>query len=166
MFGIGFGELVIIAIIALLVVGPERLPELASRLGSGVRDLRRMYANLRSELGPEFDDIEQSIRDLRALDPRQQVRDYSRNLLNDLSADAPELKQLGNVPRLNLEQLGRDVLRDDLLDKPLAQTQTSPAPDSVPVPDSAPAPDEQQDQERREPPRRVAEEIETTGYYE
>lgn len=122
MFGIGFSELVLILIVALVVVGPERLPGLARQLGTVVRDLRRMYANLRADLGPEFDDIEQSIRELRVLDPRQQVRDFSRNLLDDLSADAPELKQLAKTPKLNLEQLGRDVLQDDLLDKPLAET--------------------------------------------
>ncbi len=128
MFGIGFSELVLILIVALVVVGPERLPGLARQLGTIVRDLRRMYANLRSDLGPEFDDIEESIRELRALDPRQQVRDFSRNLLDDLSADAPELKQLANAPKLNLEQLGRDVLQDDLLDKPLAETRAPEAP--------------------------------------
>ena len=127
MFGIGFSELVLILIVALVVVGPERLPGLARQLGTIVRDLRRMYANLRSDLGPEFDDIEQSIRELRALDPRQQVRDFSRHLLDDLSADAPELKQLANTPKLNLEQLGRDVLQDDLLDKPLAETRAPEA---------------------------------------
>ncbi len=127
MFGIGFSELVLILIVALVVVGPERLPGLAHQLGTVVRDLRRMYANLRADLGPEFDDIEQSIRELRALDPRQQVRDFSRNLLDDLGADAPELKQLANAPKLSLEQLGRDVLQDDLLDKPLAETRAPEA---------------------------------------
>lgn len=129
MFGIGFTELVIIVVLALVVLGPERLPDLARQLGTVVRDLRRMYGNLRAELGPEFDDIEQGIRDLRALDPRQQVRDYSRNLLNDLSADAPEIKQLATAPRLDLERLGRDVLHDDLLEQPLAETIS---PDAAP----------------------------------
>lgn len=137
MFGIGFAELVLILIVALVVVGPERLPGLARQLGTVVRDLRRMYTNLRSDLGPEFDDIEQSIRELRALDPRQQVRDYSRNLLDDLSADAPEIKKLVDTPKLNLEQLGRGVLQDDLLDKPLAETRAAEAttpPVTAPVP--------------------------------
>lgn len=129
MFGIGFTELVIIVVIALIVLGPERLPELARQAGTLARDLRRMYANLRAELGPEFDEIEQGIRELRTLDPRQQVRDFSRNLLDDLSKDAPELKQIASAPKLNLEQLGRDVLRDNLLDKPLAETTaTDPGP--------------------------------------
>jgi len=129
MFGIGFQEIILIAILTLIVLGPERLPELARKLGTTVRDLRRIYANLRAELGSDFDEIEQGIRDLRSLDPRQQLRDYGRDLLDDVTADAPELKQLAAAPRLDVERLGRSVLRDELLDKPLADKAASiPAP--------------------------------------
>lgn len=122
MFGIGFTELIIILIVALLVVGPERLPEMARQLGTIVRDLRRMYNNLRSDLGPEFDEIEQGIRDLRSLNPREQVRNYGRSLLDDLSSDAPELKDLAYTSRADLEAASRQLLRDDLLDRPLRDT--------------------------------------------
>jgi sec-independent protein translocase protein TatB len=122
MFGIGFTELIIILIVALLVVGPERLPEMARQLGTVVRDLRRMYTNLRADLGPEFDEIEQGLRDLRSLDPRQQVRDYSRALLDDISTDTPEIKQLAYTSRADLEAASRELLRDDLLDRPLEET--------------------------------------------
>jgi sec-independent protein translocase protein TatB len=129
MLGIGLPELVIIIVIALVVLGPERLPELGRQVGTFVRTARRMYSNLRAELGPEFDDIEQGIRELRSLDPRQQMRDYGRALLDDVSADAPEIKQVMDAPKVNLEQLGRNVLGDDLLDKPLAETRTQAQPE-------------------------------------
>ena len=122
MFGIGFTELIIILIVALLVVGPERLPELARQLGTIVRDLRRMYNNLRADLGPEFDEIEQGIRELRSLNPRDQVRNYGRSLLDDISKDAPELKDLAYTSRADLEAASRQLLRDDLLDRPLRDT--------------------------------------------
>jgi len=41
MFGIGMQELIIIAIIALLVVGPKKLPDLAKSLGKGFSEFRR-----------------------------------------------------------------------------------------------------------------------------
>jgi Tat protein translocase TatB subunit len=40
-FGIGLGELLIIAVVALIVLGPERLPEAARALGKGISDFRK-----------------------------------------------------------------------------------------------------------------------------
>ncbi|WP_183098304.1 sec-independent translocase [Nocardioides pelophilus] len=75
MFGIGFGELVVIAFLAVLVFGPDRLPELAKQAGQLARKARNFANNardeLRSELGPEFADLE-----LRDLDPREIVRKH------------------------------------------------------------------------------------------
>ena len=97
MFGIGFQELLIIIVIALVVVGPERMPELARTVGRTIRDLRRMYDNLRGELGTDYEEVERAIRTLRALDPRRELDVYGRQLLNDLAQevgpDAEELLQ-------------------------------------------------------------------------
>lgn len=46
MFGIGFQELIVIAIVALLVVGPDKLPELARSLGRAVREFKRVTDEL------------------------------------------------------------------------------------------------------------------------
>lgn len=40
MFGLGFGELVLILLIALIFIGPKKLPELAKGLGKGLRDFQ------------------------------------------------------------------------------------------------------------------------------
>ncbi|GAB3865724.1 hypothetical protein GCM10028801_36630 [Nocardioides maradonensis] len=86
MFGIGFPELLVIAFVALLVLGPDRLPGIAKQAGQMVRQLRKFADNardeLRSELGPEFADLE-----LRDLDPRQIVRKHLAEALAD--ADTP-----------------------------------------------------------------------------
>lgn len=49
MFGIGTGELLLLLVIALLVLGPERMPKLARDLGKTVGDLRRTSDELRNE---------------------------------------------------------------------------------------------------------------------
>lgn len=192
MFGIGFTELLIILVIALLVVGPERLPGLARQLGHFVREIRKMYDQVReqarAEIGPEFDEFERNLREIRALDPRQQVRDFSRSMLDDLSADAPEIKQVMNAPKLNLDQLGRSVLQDDLLDQPLSEslrseaetssgslpvngsaaaTPTSPATANATAssPAAAPATSSTSPAEAAAP-RPVRHEVESTGHYE
>lgn len=54
MFDIGFWELVIISIVALLVVGPERLPGLLRDLGRWTRALRRFVMQTRQELEREL----------------------------------------------------------------------------------------------------------------
>jgi sec-independent protein translocase protein TatB len=62
---IGITEIVVILLLALLVVGPERLPELGRKLGKTLRDLRRAYDNLTKDLGPELMSIQQTTQELR-----------------------------------------------------------------------------------------------------
>lgn len=50
MFGIGPTELIVILIIALLVLGPKRLPELAAGLGKGLAEFRRATSDINAEL--------------------------------------------------------------------------------------------------------------------
>lgn len=82
MFGIGFGELVVIAFLAVLVFGPDRLPELAKQAGQFARKMRNFANNardeLRAELGPDYADLE-----LRDLDPRTIVRKHIAEALAD-----------------------------------------------------------------------------------
>jgi Tat protein translocase TatB subunit len=51
MFGIGFGEMVIIAVILLLAVGPKQLPALMKTVGKGMREMRKASDELRKTSG-------------------------------------------------------------------------------------------------------------------
>jgi sec-independent protein translocase protein TatB len=74
-FGIGLPELMVIIVVAVLVFGPDRLPDFARQAGRFVRQVRHFAQNarddIRAELGPEYADFE-----LTDLDPRRAVRKY------------------------------------------------------------------------------------------
>lgn len=61
---LSFGKLLVLAVIAIVVFGPDQLPKLASQAGRTLRELRRMAdgatRELREGLGPEFADFEVS----------------------------------------------------------------------------------------------------------
>jgi len=92
MFGVGLGELTVIAFIAVLVIGPERMPDLARRAGRMLRQLRNLANSardeLREELGPEFADLE-----LKDLDPRTIVRKHIIEAMEDGEDEEPVRRQ-------------------------------------------------------------------------
>ena len=78
--------MVLIAFVAVLVFGPDKLPDLARQAGRMARQLRS-FANaardeLRTELGPEYADLQ-----LRDLDPRVIVRKHIVEAMNDVEDD-------------------------------------------------------------------------------
>lgn len=91
MFGIEFVEIAIILIVALLVFGPERLPEMAKQAATFVRDLRRMVANARRDVHVSASDLGIDEEDLRTLRELRNPRAFVR----DKVLDGVELQDLG-----------------------------------------------------------------------
>lgn len=85
MFGIGVPEMFVIALVAMLVFGPDRLPDLARQAGKFVRTVRQMAENAKDDLGREMGEDFSDI-NLRDLDPREIVR---KNFLDDLDDEKP-----------------------------------------------------------------------------
>ncbi|TNE77066.1 MAG: twin-arginine translocase subunit TatB [Gammaproteobacteria bacterium] len=87
MFDIGFSELLLIAVVALVVMGPQRLPQAMRTLALWLGRARQMFNNLRRELENEvgMDDV------------RRQL--HNEQVLRDLKHSAEELDKLGaDVP--------------------------------------------------------------------
>ena len=82
MFDLSITKLLVLAVLALVIFGPEQLPKMAQQLGRSLRDLRRLAdrakTDLQDGLGPEFADF-----DLADLHPRTFVR---KHLLDDLDS--------------------------------------------------------------------------------
>jgi sec-independent protein translocase protein TatB len=78
-FDINGWELILLAVLAVLVLGPERLPDYAAKLARFVRQARvmaeRAKAQLKEEMGPEFSDVDWRAYDPRQYDPRKIVRE-------------------------------------------------------------------------------------------
>lgn len=77
--GLTFDKILVILVIAMFVVGPDRLPMYAKRLGELVRSVKRMSEGakdrLKEEMGPEYDEVDWRQLDPRQYDPRRIIRD-------------------------------------------------------------------------------------------
>ena len=107
MFNVGPMELLVLGLVGLIVLGPDKLPGLARDAARMLRTLREMATGarkqLRDELGPEFADI-----DLRNLHPRTAI---SRALLGEETIDgASNLRK--THPRTAIENVLRDLDSD------------------------------------------------------
>jgi sec-independent protein translocase protein TatB len=96
-FDVGLAELAVIALVAIFVFGPDRLPDLAKQAGAMLRKARD-FANsardeLRDELGPEFSDLE-----LRDLDPRTIVRKHIMEAMEDAEGEQKATRTRGERP--------------------------------------------------------------------
>ena len=82
MFGVGLPEIAVILVVAIVVFGPDRLPEFARQAGRMLRQVRQFTQaardDIREELGPEFADF-----DLADLDPRKAVRKHILEAMED-----------------------------------------------------------------------------------
>ncbi|MBU1628369.1 twin-arginine translocase TatA/TatE family subunit [bacterium] len=56
MFGIGFQELIVILIIALIIVGPKKLPEIAKAIGRGLAELRKASNDIKDLVNVDMDE--------------------------------------------------------------------------------------------------------------
>ena len=78
-FGLTFEKMLLIGLIAVLIIGPQRLPAAAEGFARIVRKageyLRDTKSRVREEMGPEIDDVDWRKLDPRQYDPRRIIRD-------------------------------------------------------------------------------------------
>jgi len=114
-FDLSFWKLLVLAVLALVIFGPNELPKMIARVGSLLRDLRRIADSarndLRAGLGPEFQDF-----DFNDLHPKRFVQ---KHLLDDLEAGF-------NAPSATAQQTARSTAVQTQPPSVLAPGETPP----------------------------------------
>jgi sec-independent protein translocase protein TatB len=89
MFEIGFWELVMVGVVALIVVGPERLPGLARTAGLWVGKARRMIAQVKAEVDRELqlEELKQSFHQQANLSDLKDISERVKSLREDIQAE-------------------------------------------------------------------------------
>lgn len=92
-------EVIVILLVALIVLGPERLPDIARKMGKWSVELRRAARDLRAGLESEVGDLKQIRRDLEepVREVRQEMKDVNRQL-GDATGDVRRLPWVGPDP--------------------------------------------------------------------
>jgi sec-independent protein translocase protein TatB len=99
---VGWGEILVLVVAGLFILGPERLPSAAAWVGRSIRQVRQ-YATgareqLRNELGPEFDELRKPLEELRGLRNFNPRAAATQALFGD---DEPTVKPNGFAPGPN-----------------------------------------------------------------
>jgi len=95
MFGIGFGEFVLLAVVLLIAVGPDKMPTFMKAVGKGVREFRRATRELRNSVGIDELMRDEDLQELRrplsssSRSPAQRTRPAYELTDDDLEAEFP-----------------------------------------------------------------------------
>ncbi len=140
MFDIGFSEILVIAVVALIVLGPERLPKAARFAGLWVRRARAQWASVKHELERELaaDELKRSLHDTEAA-----MHDIDASVR---AADADARREFDAM---------RDTAQADPIDVDSGNTASRDAATPVPGP-TAITPSDQRDAARSEPDAQIA----------
>lgn len=92
MFDIGFAELCLIALVSLLVIGPERLPKVARLAGFWLGKTRTMVASVKEEIKLELqaEEMRQIFKEQSGLEEVQQILDETSDSLKSTLAPQPD----------------------------------------------------------------------------
>ena len=129
MFDIGFSELLLIALVTLLVMGPERLPQAVRSISLWLGRLKQMLASARRDLEQEvgMDDIRQQLHNEQIMRELDESRDHLEESYNQ-AANAAQIKPLADKkPLAYKEPLADKEPLASLDEEPLASPNKEPS---------------------------------------
>ena len=109
MFDIGFAEMLIIGIVALLVIGPERLPGVARKAGVYFARLRRFVTNVRADVEREFrtDELQRMLQQQQ--DELQSLKDAVNETRKDADLESIEAAVMEAAAEASKDEAGTDA---------------------------------------------------------
>jgi sec-independent protein translocase protein TatB len=120
MFDIGFLELVVIAVIGLIVIGPERLPDVARTVGKWVGRTRRFVLQVKSDIDREIrqEELRKAIEEDAGLDEIKQIMDTDRFTLEEEKEEDEDKEPEYLVKAVSDEELEQAGNEQAAKDKP------------------------------------------------
>ncbi len=121
MFEIGFPELMLIAVVGLLVIGPERLPEALRTLGLWFGRMRRSFTTVKAEIEKEIgmDEVRRQLHNEAIMDEMKRIERDVRNTVDDAQASLNEGIQAADnsiTPPTNPADTATDTATDTTTD--------------------------------------------------
>lgn len=114
MFDVSFTELVVIGIVGLIVIGPERLPEVARTIGKYVGRMRRFVSKVRDDIDREIrqEELRESLKRSADIDEVKNIINDSRYTIEDEVEETKQhvIKARDDDPRGDFSQ--KDLLQD------------------------------------------------------
>ena len=115
MFGIGLPEMIIIAVVALIFIGPDKLPGVLRSIGKGLVELKRATSDVRSTVQEEMQKIEDEIE-------LKEVRESAQDFKNELGGVANKVDPL-TLSKFNTEGQ-KEEISDSINESDLDEHQT------------------------------------------
>lgn len=108
MFGIGFSELILILVVALVIFGPEKLPEIGKTMGKTVKEFKAAVNKIDSEIKKEVNDVAQASGMSETMQEMNQDLKKAESAMKGFNAELKDINTI-NPLKSEIDDLNKDL---------------------------------------------------------